>query len=430
MDTSEWIYQIIVEGMKYIIIAHWFLGFTFSQKKTKYFLLIYPVVVPVVQYLDIPHTVFLYCYSWGLLLLVAVFEGKMTEKVKAFFIIWFLIALVDALIVMVYVMFPMAFFENENRKRVILVGCIGAVFWWSMAFNGRKIQKCTKIFWKKISNGEYILSLSVLVVCSLFVGGMQGNLDNTTTISMKPTTFILGVIVMLVFTIVLALFLHTKQSKRQLEEINRLNIQYLELQEKYYKDSLKQYEDMRRFRHDINHHLYILSELSREDKVAELKGYIETMTESYEKMRGIHSGNFIADCIISHTLYKLKGKEAFTFDMEGHFPETFFMEDIDFCILLSNLLENAREALEKITGECTLQIEVKHFRQWFYLIVQNSTDKDTIDFQETSKQDKRNHGYGVQNISQIAEKYNGTVLWNCDNGMAEVKLKFNVERLK
>lgn len=105
MDTSEWIYQIIVEGMKYIIIAHWFLGFTFSQKKTKYFLLIYPVVVPVVQYLDIPHTVFLYCYSWGLLLLVAVFEGKMTEKVKAFFIIWFLIALVDALIVMVYIMF-------------------------------------------------------------------------------------------------------------------------------------------------------------------------------------------------------------------------------------------------------------------------------------------------------------------------------------
>ena len=37
MDTSEWIYQIIVEGMKYIIIAHWFLGFTFSQKKDKIF---------------------------------------------------------------------------------------------------------------------------------------------------------------------------------------------------------------------------------------------------------------------------------------------------------------------------------------------------------------------------------------------------------
>ncbi len=233
-----------------------------------------------------------------------------------------------------------------------------------------------------------------------------------------------------IFVILLIVFLYTKWSKKQLEEVNRLNVRYLEFQKKYYTESLKQYEDMRRFRHDINHHLRILLELSREDKVAEIKGYIGTMAESYEKMRGIHSGNFIADCIISHTLYKLKGKEAFTFDMEGHFPETFFMEDIDFCILLSNLLENAREALEKITGECMLQIEVKHFRQWFYLIVQNSTDKDTIDFQETSKQDKRNHGYGVRNISRIAEKYNGTVLWNCENGIAEVKLKFNVERLK
>jgi hypothetical protein len=432
MDLSvyDWVYQIIVEGIKYILIAHYFLGFAFAKRKTAYLLFLYLALIPAVEYSDNRYIIFSYYYAWGGVLLIGLFQEELKEKIKAFFIIWFLIALVDALIVMFYVMFPTVIFMNRNTEKVVVFGCLGAVFWGSMAFKCKKIQQYTKNFWKKLSNWEYILSLFVLVVGSLFVGGMQGNLDNTTTISMRPTTFILGVIVMLVFTIVLVLFLQTKQSKRQLEEINRLNIQYLELQEKYYKDSLKQYDDMRRFRHDINHHLYILSELSREDKVAELKGYIGTMAESYEKMRGIHSGNFIADCIISHTLYKLKGKEAFTFDMEGHFPETFFMEDIDFCILLSNLLENAREALEKITGECTLHIEVKHFRQWFYLIVQNSTDKDTIDFQETSKQDKRNHGYGVRNISRIAEKYNGTVLWNCEKGMAEVKLKFNVERLK
>lgn len=430
MDISEWIYQIIVEGMKYVLIAHWFLGFTFSQKKAKYFLLIYPLVIPVVEYLDIPHTVFLYCYSWGLLLLIVLFEGKIAEKVKAFFIIWFLIALVDALIVMVYVTFPMTFFENQNSKRVMMVGCIGAGFWGAVAFKGKKIQEYTKNFWKRLSNGEYVLLLLVLIPLSLIVGGMQSNLDNTSTISMNVVAFMSVLLAVCIFVILLILFFYTKWSKRQLEEVNRLNVRYLELQKRYYTDSLKQYEDMRRFRHDISHHLYILSELSREDKVAELKGYIGTMAESYEKMRGIHSGNFIADCLISHTLYQLKGKEIFTFDMEGRFPETFFMEDIDFCILLSNLLENAKEALEKITGECMLQIEVKYFRQWFYLIVRNSTDKDTIDFQVTSKQDRRNHGYGVQNISRIAEKYNGTVQWNCENGMAEVKLKFNVERLK
>ena len=429
MEMYEWIYQIAIEGIKYVLIAHWFLGFEFNRRKTKYLLLLYPLLIPIVEYLDIPHTVFLYCYSWGIWILFALFEGGGVEKVKAFFIIWFLIALVDALMLMVFVMLPNIFFINENGSRAIILGCVSAVFWGLMALKCKKIQQCTKDFWKRLSNLEYVLSLAVLVLGALFVGGMQGNLDDTTTISMRPTIFILGVLMMTVFTIVLILLLHSEQSKRQLEEINRLNVRYLELQKKYYEDSLKQYEDMRSFRHDINHHLYVLLELSSGDKVTELKKYIGTMAESYEKLKGIHTGNFIADCIISRILHELKNKTAFRFDLEGHFPETFFMEDIDFCILLSNLLENAEEAMGKIIGECLLQMEVKSFQQWFYLIVRNSVATEEIDFQRTSKADKRNHGFGIQNISRIVEKYHGTVGWNLANGMVEVKIKFDLSKL-
>ncbi|HBI62698.1 MAG TPA: hypothetical protein DDY31_16085, partial [Lachnospiraceae bacterium] len=101
---------------------------------------------------------------------------------------------------------------------------------------------------------------------------------------------------------------------------------------------------------------------------------------------------------------------------------------IDFCILLSNLLENAKEAMEKVTEECLLQMEVKRFHQWFYLIVRNSAATEEIDFQRTSKADKRNHGFGVQNISRIVEKYYGAVGWNFANDMAEVKIKFDLSK--
>lgn len=429
MEMYEWIYQIVIEGIKYVLIAHWFLGFEFNCRKTRYLLFLYPLLIPVVEYLNIPHTVFLHYYSWGIWILFALFEGRGVEKVKAFFIIWFLIALVDALIVMFYVMFSSLLIKNGNVELGTIIGCIGAMFWGVMVRKGRQIQQQTKRFWKRISTGEYVLTLFILALGSLFVGGMQGNLDNTTTISMKPTTFILGVLLMLVFIVVLTLFLYSEQSKRQLAEINQLNARYLELQKKYYEDSLKQYEDMRSFRHDINHHLYILSEFSKKDKISELKEYIKTMAEDYEKMRGIHSGNFVADCIISRILHELKDKETFRFDLEGHFPESFFMEDIDFCILLSNLLENAKEAMEKIIGECLLQMEVKCFQQWFYLIVRNSVASEDIDFQSTSKADKRNHGFGVQNIRRIVEKYHGTVGWSFANGIVEVKIKFDQRKL-
>lgn len=428
LSVYDWTYQIVVEGIKYILIAHYFLGFEFSKGKKRGLLLLYPLLIPVVEYWDNLYIVFLHYYAWGIILLIVVFEGKLKEKIKAFFIIWFLVALVDALIVMVYVAFSNFLIKNGNMEIGTVIGCIGAMLWGVMAGKGKYIQNYTKNFWRKLSNREYILSLTILALGTLFVGGMQGNLDETTT--MKVTTFKLGVLVIWFLIIVLILFLNTKQSKRRLEEINELNSRYLKLQKKYYEDSLKQYEDMRSFRHDINHHLYILSELSKEDKIAELKEYIGTMAENNEKMRGIHSGNFVADCIISRILHELKDRKAFHFDIEGRFPETFFMEDIDFCILLSNLLENAKEALEKIDGESFLQIEVKHFQQWFYLTVRNSTISEEIDFQITSKFDKRNHGYGIQNISRIAEKYNGTVMWNYENGVVEVKIKFNQNKLK
>lgn len=427
LSVYDWIYQIVVEGIKYILIAHYFLGFEFSRGKKRGLLLLYPLGIPIVEYWDNLYIVYSYYYAWGGILLIVLFGGRMREKIKAFFVIWFLIALVDALVLMMFVMLPNIFFANQSGKRAIILGCVSAVFWGFMSMKGRNVQQCTKNFWKKLSNLEYILSLSVLVLGSLFVGGMQGNLDETTTT--KVTAFRLGILVMISLSIALVLLLHTGQSKRRLEEVNQLNIRYLELQKKYYEDSLKQYEDMRSFRHDINHHLYVLSELSRSNKVLELKEYIGTMTESYDKMRGVHTGNFIADCIISQILCKLQEKEKFHFDLEGHFPKDFFLEDIDFCILLSNLLENAKEALEKIDEESFLQIEVKHFQQWFYLTIRNSAISEEIDFQVTSKLDKRNHGYGMQNISRIVEKYNGTVVWNYENEVVEVKIKFNQNKL-
>lgn len=430
MSVYGWIYQIVVEGIKYVILAHWFFGFEFNKKRTRYLLAIYPLLIPIVEYWDNLYIVFIFYYSWGAFVLICLFQEKWLEKIKAFFVMWFLIALVDAVILMLSIMFVSLVFTNQDAEMVRVIGFIGVAFWIILAWKGERIQKYIQNFWKRLSIREYMVLLIVLVLLSLIVGGMQGDLDDTTTISIKGVTFISGVLAACIFTILLILFIYTKQSKKRLEEVNRLNIRYLALQKKYYESALKQYEDMRSFRHDINNHIYILSELSKENKVTELKEYINTMAESYQKIRGIHTGNFVADCIISHTLHDLQGKEQFQFHLDGHFPEKFFLEDIDFCVLLSNILDNAKEALLKVTEECVLQIEIKSFRQRFYLTVRNSVEKGEIDFRRTSKSDKRYHGYGVQNIRQIVEKYYGTVTWALDDGMAEVKIIFDKDRLK
>lgn len=429
MNAFDWIYQIVVEGLKYIILGHWFLGFPFRQDKAKFWLAGYFLMIPVVEILDIPHTVFIYFYSWGALLIIFLFEGKFIEKIKAFFVMWFLIAMVDALIMVVFVVCISKQFVQNNYVFEKTVGAIGLGVWCLGAFKMKKVQVKIQEIWNSLSTFDYFIVLAIFSMISLLLGGMQSYLYNEMNVSIESTAFIAGVAIAGSLLIVLGLLIYTKQSKRRLEQMNQLNIEYMKLQRRYYESSLEQYEDMRRFRHDINNHLYLLSRLCEEKRYTEVKQYVETISVDYEKIRSVHTGNFIADCIVGRTLYELEKEGEIDFQMMGHFSKELILEDIDFCILLSNILDNAREALlEQRLGKRILQMEIKQYQEHYYLRVRNSTGKEMIDFSSTDKKNAVNHGYGIRNIKGVVEKYHGTVEWRYENHMVEVKVAISGQK--
>ena len=317
--------------------------------------------------------------------------------------------------------------EEQDTYIKLFLGCINAVLWVIAAHKAKNLQKRFQTFIREMSMIEYCMLLGVLIVLSLALGGVQGYWYGVITHSKRDVVFLLDIIAAIIFIIICVLLLYTRQSKKHLVEMNKANSSYLALQHQYYKNSLTRYEDMRSLQHDMNKHIYMISELCRENKIDDLKRYIDRMAESYEKVRAVHTGNFIADSIISYSLRALQSEENFEFQLDGYFPEKFFMEDVDFCVLLSNLLDNAREALERVEGMRVIHMEIKRFQEKFYLVVSNSIADGEIDFSATSKSDKAHHGYGVQNIRRVVEKYNGTVQWKQEDGMAVVVVVFEKE---
>lgn len=425
MNAFDWIYQIVVEGLKYIILGHWFFGFPFRQDKAKFWLAGYFLMIPVVEILDIPHTVFIYFYSWGALLIILLFEGKFIEKIKAFFVMWFLIAMVDALIMVQFLAFIEPVFTESYVKK--LLGIIGAVFWVILAWKAKKLQFYMKQWWEKITRLEYVIIIISFFAVAILLGGIQSYLYQAMNVSIRKVVFIVGILVVVLFLSALLLLFYTRQSKKRLEEVNQLNMQYFNLQKRYYEDSLEQYEDMRRFRHDINNHIFMMTKLSEENRINELKKYISEMSKNYESLCSIHTGNFIADCMISRTVQELEKNKDFVFELDGHFPKSSIMEDIDLCALLSNLLDNAREALEKVETRKYLQIEVKRYQSRCYLVVRNTVQEEKIDFSKSSKTDQKYHGYGIKSIRKIVEKYCGEVTWKCTDNMVEVRISLVIE---
>lgn len=429
MSVLEWIYEIVVEGAKYVIIGHWFFGYEFNKKKTRYLLALYPLLIPVIEvlmnYMGISYGIFWYKNTCGLIVISCVLQGKLFDKMKNFLLMWFIITMIDIIMLFPAIMFTTM--EEQDIYMKMLFGCMGGVFWIIVAYKAKKLQKGFQSFIRKMSVIEYCLLVIILYLVSLALGGVQGYWYGGITHSKRDVVFAIDIIITIIVVIICVLLFYTRQSKAHLEEMNKANASYLALQHQYYQDSLTRYEDMRSLQHDINKHIYMISELCRENKIDDLKRYVDRMAESYEKVRAVHTGNFIADSIISYSLRTLQSEENFEFQLDGYFPEKFFMEDVDFCVLLSNLLDNAREALERVEGMRLIHMEIKRFQEKFYLVVSNSIADGEIDFSATSKSDKAHHGYGVQNIRRVVEKYNGTVQWKLEDGMAVVVVVFEEE---
>lgn len=79
------------------------------------------------------------------------------------------------------------------------------------------------------------------------------------------------------------------------------------------------------------------------------------------------------------------------------------------CVILSNLLDNAIEASEKI-NEPKIEIILSQKKSYYTIIVRNKIENSVLEENAeltTSKPDKESHGIGIQGIKEIVTRYNG-----------------------
>lgn len=87
-----------------------------------------------------------------------------------------------------------------------------------------------------------------------------------------------------------------------------------------------------------------------------------------------------------------------------------WLEEQDVVSLLSNLLDNAIEACEKLESERKIWVKLVREKRQFVLSIRN-TVPEPVDIQNdeipTSKEDKVKHGIGLKNVQMILNKYEG-----------------------
>lgn len=169
------------------------------------------------------------------------------------------------------------------------------------------------------------------------------------------------------------------------------------------------YLNMRGWRHDYHNHIQVLKAHMAMGQLDALAGYLDTLEEDLSQVDTyVKSGNLMVDAVLNSKLSLARQREI-ALHCAAELPEQLPVGDVDLCVILGNLLDNAMEACEKIPQEGRfLRVYCAVVKNQLYLSVQNSA-REELDFDERNYISKKrgNHGLGMKRVKVLVDKYQG-----------------------
>lgn len=341
-------------------------------------------------------------YEINILIMSCVlFEGKWKEKVIFSFFSLCIESMLDGLY---HTMLSVTELGKMQREFGAIFMTVGTILAWIMIAKKTNVKEL-----KGQSVVYYIFLIGILIADSIVLGFLEEILGKESVLyqsnSLKAAFIFVGAGMIGEVMVILYLMM----SRNVYRERDYYNQEYNKMQQGYYESLIEKDVEMRKFRHDIQHHFIVLKELYGKNE-QEYMEYLEQVSRQFKAIpKNIQSGNTIADVILNQYDMIMK-QENIQFQVKGKFPESCYIEKIDICIILSNILKNALEAVRVIEKK-EVKLEFRYDEEQIYICESNYYGKVTdISLGErTWKKNKENHGFGLENTRNSVKKYNGAM---------------------
>ncbi len=213
-----------------------------------------------------------------------------------------------------------------------------------------------------------------------------------------------------------AVMLSVRNSQAQYySKINHINEEYLAMQASHFEKVRASDVELRRLRHDMQNHVLCMNELCRQKQYDELSQYLNSLSDRVDEISSVvRTGNEIADAVINE---KTSNAAEFKIqiNVDGNFREI-HIPAIDLCTILSNLFDNAIEAAKKLDeAERKISISTGSTGNFIFLSFKNNTAAyvEISDKTQTSKADRINHGWGIENVRRAVGRCGGEIKFDC-----------------
>lgn len=235
-------------------------------------------------------------------------------------------------------------------------------------------------------------------------------------LDVKPAVkMIVYILVILVCFVTLCLqfgLLTESKMKKQTEIIEQLRVK----EKEQYEISQETIKLIGVKHHDIKNMLEAHKGKFSEEEVREISNSIEVYNLSFK------TGNNTLDTVLTEKFIACKNRDI-RLECFANGERMGFISDLDLYSLFLNALNNAVESAERLDDPVKRVIWLRIYsrEQLLFIHVKNYYAVEPVYGKDksiaTTKADKKYHGFGLQSMKMITEKYGGTLSVNAEDGM-------------
>ncbi len=417
MDIYSIIFVLLDATLLYVTISYLFSAFSIKKRITFNYYHIFALALPIASNtVELPTIVTVICIFLMSLLISVPYKLKWynTIFVALFAVVLSIVSEVLVGITMMTI-FSMSF-DNTVTSAAYFIGLILSRFMAYIATYIIKISK-HKMFHKDFRKKWlliFILPVATILVCTILFNYIR-------TGQTQQNELIVFVILALLISSNVFIFYFIDDIYEAITNKEKLNLaqNLIKQQEKQYAELYSNSQEVRKLRH--NHKNFLIGVLNEIEKgnFDNIKNTLNSELNilSTVPVSAAQTGNATFDSLLNYKVAQAH-QYGIKFEFEFQKMSKVNFSDIELAVLIGNAIDNAIEATAKVENinDRVIEFIAKVNNSQLVINIINPTDKEVDIFNlSTDKKDALNHGFGVLTMLQVAQKYDGDVIFNCEN---------------
>lgn len=192
-----------------------------------------------------------------------------------------------------------------------------------------------------------------------------------------------------------------------------------ELIETHYAEVENMYRQIRGWRHDYRNHIQAMKAHAAKGDLAAIQSYLDALDTDLNTVDTvIKTGNAMADAILNSKISLAKARDI-PVHADAHIPLALTTSELDLCVIIGNLFDNAIEASLALPPEQRMiRVYMDMKGTQLYISFTNFTaGKKQAKIGGLFRTTKgEGHGFGLVRIDSIVERLDGYLSRNSEDG--------------